>query len=110
MRFIAPSPVPGLPPVEKPSRMDFAMSAMPAPLSDRADAAKVAVLQRLCDQLAAASVLHQVAADLHRDQRCPACILFVEPLSRRERGDGAARLRDLTRFGDCEALHVTSSA
>ena len=112
MRLIAPSPVPGLPPVEKPSRRHFATSSMPGPLSSpmQPDAAALAALQRLRDQLAAAAVLDEVAADFHRDQRRAAGILFVESLARRQRRHRAPRLRDLARFGDDEALHVTSSA
>jgi hypothetical protein len=64
----------------------------------------------LREQLAAAAVLDQVAADLHRDQGCTPGVFFVQPLARGQRGDRAARLRDLTRFGDDQALHVTSSA
>ncbi len=84
----------------------------PGPLvePDEPDAATVAALQRLRDQLPAVAVLDQVAADFHRDQRGAACIFLVEALARCQRRDRAARLRDLTRFRDEEALHSTSSA
>ena len=52
---------------------------------EESDAADVAALQRLHDQLAAAAVLDQVAADFHRDQRGAPGILLVEALARRQR-------------------------
>src|SRR5688572_30742901 len=77
---------------------------------DEPDAATVAALQQLRDQLPAVAVLDQVAADFRRDQRGAAYIFLVEALARRQRGDRAACLRDLTRFRDDEALHITSNA
>ena len=104
--------MPGLPPVEIAVAQALGQVVDPGPLvePDEPDAATVAALQRLRDQLPAVAVLDQVAADLRRDQRGAACIFLVEALARRQRRDRAARLRDLTRFRDDEALHLTSSA
>jgi hypothetical protein len=98
--------VPGLLPVENPSRRHLATSSMPGPLSS-----PMSPTPRLSrDQLTATAVLDEIAADLRRDQRRTSSVFFVEPLPTGHRRDRAPRLRDLARFGDYKALHVISSA